>query len=265
MIPYPNFDPVIVSIGPLSLQWYGMMYVFGAVAGWLLGRYRAAKEWTKLNTTQMDDLITWAIIGVVLGGRLGYCLFYNFEFYYHRPYKILAVWEGGMSFHGGLIGVLVACWLFGRFNKLSFAEVGDFISPLVPPGLFFGRLGNFINGELWGRPTDLPIGMVFPAADKLPRHPSQLYEAGLEGLLLFIIVWWYSSKPRPTGTVGALFLLGYGVFRFLVEFAREPDWHLGFVALDWMSMGQILCLPMIIFGAGYMAWAFGRRGSGNPS
>ncbi|MGE4191762.1 MAG: prolipoprotein diacylglyceryl transferase [Pseudodesulfovibrio sp.] len=256
MLQFPQFDPIMISIGPLHLRWYGMMYVFGILSGWLLGRYRATKPWNKMTPPLMDDFITWAILGVVLGGRLGYVLFYNPSYFLSEPLKIFAVWEGGMSFHGGCLGVLLACWLFGRAHDMSFTEVGDFVSPLVPPGLFFGRLGNFINGELWGRYTDLPWAMRFPDAGGLPRHPSQLYEAALEGAVLFAVVWWYSAKPRPKGCVGALFLLGYGTFRFIVEFAREPDRQLGFVALDWMSMGQVLCLPMILFGAGWMLWAY---------
>ena len=256
MLQYPQFDPVMLSIGPLELRWYGMMYVLGILSGWLLGRYRASKPWNKMTPERMDDFITWAILGVVLGGRLGYVLFYNPAFYLANPLKVFAVWEGGMSFHGGMLGVLVSIWMFGRTHGMTFPELGDFVSPLVPPGLFFGRIGNFINAELWGRYTDLPWAMPFPGAGGLPRHPSQLYEAALEGALLFIIVWWYSAKPRPRGCVGALFLLGYGCFRFLVEFAREPDSHLGFVALNWMSMGQVLCLPMIIFGAGWIIWSY---------
>jgi len=253
MLNYPQFDPVMISIGPLDFRWYGMMYVLGILSGWLLGRYRASKPWNKWTVGKLDDFVTWAIIGVVVGGRLGYVFFYNADFYLSNPLKIFAVWEGGMSFHGGLLGVLCASWLFGRINGLTFMEVGDFIAPLVPPGLFFGRIGNFINAELWGRYTDLPWAMPFPGADGLPRHPSQLYEAALEGVALFAILWWYSSKPRPTGCVGALFLLGYGSFRFLVEFAREPDSHLGFIALNWLSMGQLLCLPMMALGA-FMLW-----------
>ncbi|NDV18534.1 prolipoprotein diacylglyceryl transferase [Pseudodesulfovibrio sp. JC047] len=256
MLEYPQFDPVMLSIGPLELRWYGMMYVFGILSGWLLGRYRASKSWNRMTPKLMDDFITWAILGVVLGGRLGYVFFYNAAFYFSHPLKIFAVWEGGMSFHGGMLGVLVAIFLFARANAMTFVEVGDFVSPLVPPGLFFGRIGNFINAELWGRYTDLPWAMPFPGAGGLPRHPSQLYEAALEGLVLFIVVWWYSAKPRPRGCVGALFLLGYGCFRFLVEFAREPDRHLGFVALNWMSMGQILCLPMILFGLGWLFYSY---------
>nr|WP_287412513.1 prolipoprotein diacylglyceryl transferase [Pseudodesulfovibrio sp.] len=256
MLEYPQFDSVMVSIGPLELRWYGMMYIFGIVSGWLLGRYRATKPWNKMTPKLMDDFITWAILGVVLGGRIGYVLFYNASFYFSNPLKIFAVWEGGMSFHGGMLGVLVAIWLFGRANNMTFMELGDFVSPLVPPGLFFGRIGNFINAELWGRYTDLPWAMPFPGAGGLPRHPSQLYEAALEGLVLFAVVWWYSSKPRPKGCVGALFLLGYGCFRFLVEFAREPDRHLGFIALNWLSMGQLLCMPMILFGIGWIWWSY---------
>ncbi|MBG0791270.1 MAG: prolipoprotein diacylglyceryl transferase [Desulfovibrionaceae bacterium] len=259
MLEYPQFDPVMFQIGPLALRWYGMMYVFGIVSGWLLGRYRAAKPWNRLTPAMVDDFVTWAILGVVLGGRIGYVLFYNLGHYLEHPLGIFAIWEGGMSFHGGLIGVLLVIWLFGRAHSLSFPEMGDFVSPLIPPGLFFGRIGNFINGELWGRYTDHPFGMIFPGAGTQPRHPSQLYEAALEGVVLFILVWWYSSKPRPTGCVGALFLLGYGVFRFMVEFARQPDAQLGFVALHWMTMGQILCIPMILFGAGWLLIAYRKK------
>ena len=258
MLLFPSFDPVMISIGPLHFRWYGMMYVFGVVSGWLLGRYRASKPWNKMTPKSMDDFISFAVVGVVLGGRLGYVLFYNAAYYLAHPLEIFAVWQGGMSFHGGLIGVILACWIFGRVHGMSLQEVTDFVAPLVPPGLFFGRIGNFINAELWGRRTHLPWGMIFPGSDGLPRHPSQLYEAGLEGVALFTLLWWYSSKKRPTGCVSGLFLIGYGSFRFLVEFAREPDAHLGFVALHWMSMGQILCLPMLALGA-YLMWQGNRR------
>ncbi|MBI9081767.1 MAG: prolipoprotein diacylglyceryl transferase [Pseudodesulfovibrio sp.] len=259
MLNYPQFHPVMISIGPLDLRWYGMMYVLGILSAWLLGRYRASNPWNNWTVGKLDDFITWAIVGVVIGGRFGYVFFYNADFYLANPLKIFAVWEGGMSFHGGLLGVIVASWLFGRLNGLIFMEVGDFIAPLVPPGLFFGRIGNFINAELWGRYTDLPWAMPFPGAGGLPRHPSQLYEAALEGLVLFAVLWWYSSKPRPSGCVGGLFLLGYGTFRFLVEFAREPDAHLGFIALNWLSMGQLLCLPMMALGA-FLLWRGHVRG-----
>ncbi|WP_243545281.1 prolipoprotein diacylglyceryl transferase [Pseudodesulfovibrio tunisiensis] len=252
MLIYPQFDPVIFEVGPLQVRWYGMMYVFGVLAGWLLGRWRASRPGSGWTKAEVDDFVTWSIIGIVAGGRLGYVFFYNAAFYLSHPLKIFAVWEGGMSFHGGLLGVIAAIWLFARSTNKPLLAVGDFVAPLVPPGLFFGRLGNFINAELWGRATDLPVGMIFPGGGPVYRHPSQLYEAALEGVALFCILWWYSSRPRPRGAVGGLFLTGYGVFRFIVEFAREPDAHLGFVALHWMSMGQILCLPMIALGLFFM-------------
>ena len=248
MLRYPRFDPAMFEIGPVQVRWYGMMYVFGVVSGWLLGRYRAKKPWNNFTPEGVDDLITWLIVGVVAGGRLGYVLFYNLEAYIEEPLRIFAVWEGGMSFHGGLIGVLIMAWLYGRRRGMGLVEVGDFIAPLVPPGLFFGRIGNFINAELWGRPTNVWWSMVFPGAGGYSRHPSQLYEAGLEGLALFILVWWYSSKPRPRGAVGGVFLLGYGSFRFFLEFFREPDPQLGYLLLNWVTMGQILCLPMLGLG-----------------
>lgn len=253
MLLFPKFDPVMISIGPLHFRWYGMMYVFGVVSGWLLGRYRARKPWNRMTPKSMDDFVSWAVVGVVLGGRLGYVLFYNAAYYFEHPMEIFAVWHGGMSFHGGLIGVILTCWVFARYHKMSLLEITDFVAPLVPPGLFFGRIGNFINAELWGRRTHLSWGMIFPGSDGLPRHPSQLYEAGLEGIALFALLWWYSSKERPEGNVSGLFLIGYGVFRFLIEFAREPDAQLGFVALHWMSMGQVLCLPMLALGA-FLMW-----------
>ena len=258
MLIYPQFDPVMFSIGPLHFRWYGMMYVLGVVSGWLLGRWRAARPWNAFTPKLMDDFISWAVVGVVLGGRIGYVLFYNLSYYAENPLEIFAVWQGGMSFHGGMIGVILAGWFFARHNGLTMFQVTDFVAPLVPPGLFFGRIGNFINSELWGRRTQVDWAMVFPGSDGLPRHPSQLYEAGLEGVALFLILWFYSRKPRPEGSVSGLFLIGYGAFRFLVEFAREPDAQLGFVALHWMSMGQVLCLPMIALGV-YLMWRGARR------
>lgn len=258
MLQYPQFDPIIFSLGPFQARWYGMMYVIGVLAAWLLARWRAKQQWRGWKPEEVDDLITWLIFGVVLGGRLGYVLFYDPAYFLSNPLKIFAIWQGGMSFHGGTLGVIFVMWLLGRAKGKSLFDIGDFVVPLLPPGLMAGRIGNFINAELWGRVTDGPWGMVFPGAGSLPRHPSQLYEAALEGVLLFAILWWYSSKKRPAGSVGGLFLLGYGVFRFLVEFARQPDAHLGFVALHWMTMGQILCIPMIIVGA----WLFFRKGVG---
>lgn len=248
MLQYPHFDPVIFEVGPLAVRWYGMMYVIGVALGWLLGRFRASKPGSGWTGEQMDDFVTYLIVGIVLGGRLGYVLFYNPGYYLSHLSEVFAVWHGGMSFHGGVIGVVAACWIFSRRTGKSLLDVGDFVAPLVPPGLFFGRLGNFINGELWGRTTDGWWGMVFPGAGSVPRHPSQLYEASLEGLALFIVLWWYSSRPRKRGQVGGMFLIGYGVARFIVEFARQPDAQLGFVLMNWMSMGQLLCLPMLALG-----------------
>ncbi len=248
MIAYPNLDPIAFQIGPLAARWYGIMYAVGFSLAWLLGRRRAARPGSGWKPEQVDDLITWLVLGVILGGRIGYVLFYDLSHYLENPADMAAIWRGGMSFHGGVAGVVAVCWLYGRRIGKNLLQVGDFIAPLVPPGLFFGRLGNFINGELWGRVADVPWAMVFPTGGPLPRHPSQLYEAALEGLLLFAILWLYSASPRRPGAVGGLFLLGYGGFRFLVEFFRQPDAQLGFVALGWMSMGQVLCLPMMALG-----------------
>ena len=249
MIIHPDFDPIALSIGPLSIHWYGLMYLLGFAAGGLLGCYRAAKAASGWDADEMMDLVFYIAVGVIVGGRLGYVLFYNPLFYLNSLPDVFAIWDGGMSFHGGLLGVLAAVWLYARKTRRNFLAVGDFLAPLVIPGLGVGRLGNFINQELWGRAADVPWAMVFPRApDAMPRHPSQLYEFALEGLLLFAIVWAYSSRPRALGRVSGLFLLGYGAFRFLVEFFREPDAHLGPVALDWLTMGQALSAPMIILG-----------------
>ena len=248
MIIHPDFDPVAVSIGPLSIHWYGLMYLAGFAAGGLLGSYRATQAGSGWQPDEMLDLVFYLAIGVIVGGRLGYVLFYNPLFYLGNPSDIFALWDGGMSFHGGLLGVLAAAWLYARKTRRGFLRVGDFLAPLCIPGLGFGRLGNFINQELWGRATDVPWAMLFPVVPDAPRHPSQLYEFALEGVLLFVIVWVYSSRPRAPGRVSGLFLLGYGVFRFIVEFFREPDAHLGQVALEWMSMGQLLSVPMVLLG-----------------
>jgi phosphatidylglycerol:prolipoprotein diacylglycerol transferase len=248
MLTYPSFDPVALQIGPLSARWYGLMYAVGFLSGWWLGRRLAARPGSGWKPQQVDDLISWLVLGVVLGGRLGYVIFYDPSYYLANPIEIFSIWRGGMSFHGGVAGVVLVAWLYGRSIGKGLLDVGDMIAPLVPPGLFAGRIGNFINGELWGRTTDVPWGMVFPTGGPLPRHPSQLYEAGLEGLLLFAIVWLYARSPRKRGAVGGVFLLGYGCFRFFVEFFRQPDAQLGFVALDFFSMGQLLCLPMIVLG-----------------
>ncbi len=250
MLIYPDIDPVAVHLGPLKVHWYGLMYLIGFAAAWWLGR-RRLRLFPYLNAQDLSDLVFYAALGVILGGRLGYILFYDFSAYLAEPLNILKIWQGGMSFHGGLLGVITAMALFARRRGRRFFEIADFTAPLIPLGLGAGRLGNFINGELWGRVTDVPWAMVFPdpRAGGLPRHPSQLYEMLLEGVLLFIILWLYARKPRPTMAVSALFLLGYGTFRFLAEFARTPDEQLGFIAGGWLTMGQLLCLPMLAAGA----------------
>ncbi len=248
MLTYPDIDPAIVRIGDFAIHWYGMMYLIGFLGGWWLGRRRAARPGSGWQPEEVGDLLFHVALGVVLGGRIGYILFYHLDLFLADPLVLVRIWQGGMSFHGGLIGVLVAMWLYGRRTGRGFFQVADFVAPLVPLGLGAGRIGNFINGELWGRPTDLPWGMVFPFVDARPRHPSMLYEALLEGLVLFLILWLYSSRPRPTMAVSGLFLFCYGVFRFAVEFVREPDAHLGFIAFGWMTMGHLLSLPMILFG-----------------
>jgi phosphatidylglycerol---prolipoprotein diacylglyceryl transferase len=257
MLVHPDFDPVAFSLGPLQVRWYGLMYLFGFLAGWALGRYRARQPNSTWQPQQVDDLLFYIALGVILGGRIGYVLFYSFDALLGDPLLLIRIWEGGMSFHGGLLGVLAAMVLYARKLGRGFFEITDFIAPLIPPGLFFGRIGNFINGELWGRVSDVPWAMVFhtPGAGELPRHPSQLYQAALEGLALFLILWLYSARPRPTMAVSGLFLIGYGMFRVLVEFMREPDAHLGYLAFGWLTMGQLLSLPMLLFGGWLMATA----------
>ena len=249
MIQFPQIDPVAISLGPLKIHWYALTYIAGFAAAWYLGCRRAGKSGSGWTRVQVTDLVTNSAIGVILGGRIGYMLFYNFGNLLDNPTSIIRIWEGGMSFHGGMIGVAVAVWLFARSTGKSLYSVGDFAAPLAPLGLAFGRLGNFINGELWGRATDVSWAMIFPADPlKLARHPSQLYQFALEGMTLFAILWLYSSKPRPTFAVTGAFCLGYGVFRTAVEFFREPDAHLGFVALDWVTRGQELSIPLVIAG-----------------
>ncbi len=255
MLVFPQLNPVAVSIGPLAVHWYGLMYVCAFAAFILLGRRRIRTQpETRWSKQELDDLLFWGVLGVVLGGRLGQVLFYEPAYYFSNPTQILAVWKGGMSFHGGLIGVLLALAWHGRRTGRSFLEVGDFVGPLVPLGLMFGRIGNFINGELWGRAADpsLPWAMVFPHVDNLPRHPSQLYQASMEGLLFFLLLWWYSSRSRPVGAVSGAFLIGYGVFRSLGEFFRSPDDGI-FGQSDIISMGQWLSLPMVLIGI-WLIW-----------
>jgi phosphatidylglycerol:prolipoprotein diacylglycerol transferase len=258
MLVHPQFDPVAISLGPLAIRWYGLMYLAAFAAGLLLGKHRAKTRpdagWT---VQQMDDVLFYTVLGVILGGRLGYVLFYKPGYYGSHPLEIFFVWQGGMSFHGGFLGVLVAMVLFARKTGKPWLGLMDFIAPLVPTGLAAGRLGNFINGELVGRPTDVPWAMIFPQVDKLPRHPSQLYEFALEGLALFVLLWWFSARPRPRGAVSAMFLIGYGAFRFVAEFGREPDDFLGLLALDF-SMGQWLSMPMVLAGIAMLAWSYRR-------
>lgn len=247
MLQYPQIDPVAIRVGPLAVHWYGLMYLVGFVAAWGLAIYRARRSevW---DSNSVSDLIFYSAIGVVIGGRLGYMLFYGWDQLLADPLNLFRVWQGGMSFHGGLIGVLLAFFVFARKYSMRFFDVADFIAPMVPIGLGAGRIGNFINGELWGRVTTMPWGMVYPQAGSLPRHPSELYEFLLEGVVLFFVLWWFSSKPRPRMAVSGLFLLLYAVFRIFVEFFRQPDPQLGFIAFGWLTMGQLLSLPMLIFG-----------------
>jgi len=254
MLVHPQIDPVAFSLGPLAVRWYGLMYLAGFGAGWALGLSRIKKGLAPVTRVQFDDLLFLAVLGVILGGRLGYVLFYKPAYYASHPLEIFAVWQGGMSFHGGLLGVMLAMVFAARRHRIDWLRLMDFVAPLVPLGIAAGRLGNFINGELWGRPTDLPWGMVFRGAGELPRHPSQLYQFALEGLTLFALLWWFSAKPRPRGQVSALFLLGYGALRFIAEFGREPDAFLGYLALG-MTMGQWLCVPMIVGGIWLFAWS----------
>ena len=268
---YPEFDPIIVQLGPAALRWYGLMYLIGFVAAWWLARHRASLG-DVIKPEQVDDLIFYGALGVILGGRLGYIFFYNFDQWLADPFVLLRVWEGGMAFHGGLLGVIVAMALMAKRLKLRFFQVADFVAPLVPLGLLAGRVGNFINGELWGGVTDAAWGMQVRCAEHLnlcmnklglpadaelspPLHPSQLYEAALEGLVLFLLLWWFSSKPRAVGAVSGLFLIGYGSMRFIVEFVRMPDAHIGYLWGDWFTMGQLLSTPMILAGIAFVIWA----------
>ncbi len=250
MLIHPEIDPIALQIGPLAIRWYGLTYLVAFVLFMLLGQYRARKQVLQgWKPGDVDELLLYGILGVVLGGRIGYCLFYKPGYYLSNPLEIFAVWQGGMSFHGGLLGVIFAMWLYARRTERKFLRVMDFVSPLVPLGLASGRIGNFINAELPGRAADpsLPWAMIFPTVDRIPRHPSQLYQFALEGVLLFIILWIYSSKPRALGRVSGAFLVGYGVLRSTAEFFREPDAFLGFLSFG-MTMGQWLCVPMILIG-----------------
>jgi phosphatidylglycerol:prolipoprotein diacylglycerol transferase len=298
MLIHPNFDPIALHLGPLAVRWYGLMYLVAFIQCIVIGRLRlrlphvANQGWTAKD---IDDMLFYGVLGTILGGRIGYVLFYKASYYFANPLDIFKVWEGGMSFHGGMLGVILAMTLFAHQRKRTWMEVTDFVAPMVPLGLAAGRLGNFINGELWGRVTDpkAPWAMLFPGASAddaiwltkhpvlaakwhlreiyeqyhmLPRHPSELYEIALEGFALFLVMWFFSRRPRPMGAVSAVFLIGYGLARFTVEFAREPDDYLGLLAMN-LSMGQWLSLPMIIVGIGMFVWAYRRqkRLAGQPA
>jgi len=287
MLQYPDIDKIALNLGPIKIYWYGIMYLIGFAVAWILAKIRIKKllgiknSWiakshkkhetrnddfdiiikepslqafsTKQSTTQkpndlISDFIFYAAIGGVLGGRIGYVLLYEFSDFLHSPVIIFKTWLGGMSFHGGIIGLLIGLFFFAKKINAPYLTMMDFTAPLVPLGIALGRIGNFINSELFGRTTNISWGIIFPNGGPLPRHPSQIYESLTEGLLLFIILWLYSTKPRPQGSVSALFILLYGIMRFGCEFFREPDMHIGFVALNWLTMGQILSLPMIVIG-----------------
>jgi phosphatidylglycerol:prolipoprotein diacylglycerol transferase len=266
---FHNINPIAFSIGPLAVHWYGIMYLLGFLGAWYLGNRRRQQARLPVSYEQFSDLAFYAMLGVIVGGRIGYMLFYiSPSWIWTDPLALFRVWEGGMSFHGGLLGVLAAGWFWSRRNRIFFFDAIDFVAPLVPIGLGLGRLGNFIGGELWGRHTDLPWGVIFPRSledistsrDELyklylagqlnheARHPSQLYEFTLEGIVLFAVLWIYSRKPRPRYAVSGLFALLYGLFRFGVEFVREPDVQLGFIAFNWLTMGQLLSIPLIVIG-----------------
>lgn len=264
MLIHPQFDPIAISIGPLAIRWYGLMYLAAFLQFWWLGRRRIMTHpqlvQSGWSVPQLDDLLFYGVLGVILGGRLGQVVFYEPGYYLMHPLEVFAVWKGGMAFHGGFLGVLVAMALYARKTQRTWLEITDFIAPLVPLGLAAGRIGNFINGELWGRVADpsLPWAMVFPYVDSLPRHPSQLYQAGLEGVLLFAVLWIFSRAVRPRGAVSGVFLIGYGCFRFVAEFFRTPDDGI-FGLSEVISMGQWLSLPMIICGIAMLLWSMRHR------
>ncbi len=285
MIYLHQIDPIALSIGPVKLHWYGLMYLLGFLAAWWLGKRRIeAGRLPGVNANAFSDLLFYLMLGVVLGGRIGYILFYGFEGFLANPLSILKVWEGGMSFHGGLLGVMAAALWWSRRQRLHFFDTMDFVAPLVPLGLGFGRIGNFIGAELWGKYTHAGWGVIFPtdpalkgfsaaelqaqyaagALDQFARHPSQLYQAFLEGLVMFLALWWFSRRPRPRYAVSGMFALLYGVFRFLVEFVRVPDEQLSYLAFGWLTMGQLLSLPLVVLGL-YLLWRSHRSPTLQPA
>ena len=253
MFIFPEIDPVIFALGPLKIRWYGLMYVLAFLFAWWLAKRRSQRADTPVSPQQVDDLIFNGMLGVIIGGRVGYCLVYGWQDLISDPLYLFKITQGGMSFHGGLAGVMIAMWLFGRKLGKTMWQITDFVAPIVPLGLGFGRIGNFINGELWGKATDVPWGVLYRGQT---LHPSQLYEALLEGFALFVILWIYSSRPRPYLAVSGMFLLLYGIFRFFIEFYRVPDAHLEYLALGWVTMGQILSVPMIIIGGAMLLMAY---------
>ncbi|MEI6055643.1 MAG: prolipoprotein diacylglyceryl transferase [Lentisphaerota bacterium] len=260
MIILPEINPVAFKIGFLSIHWYGIMYLLGFLAAWFFGIKRSKRIKGLWKSENISDLIFYGMVGVLLGGRLGYVIFYNLSFYLNHPLDIFKVWDGGMAFHGAVIGVIIGFILFARKTGKNLFQVGDLILPTVPIGIGLGRIGNFINGELWGTPSSLPWSMIFPNdPSKLPRHPSELYEFIFEGVLLFTILWIYSAKERPRMAVSGMFLALYGIFRFIVEFVRLPDAQLGYLAFNWLTMGQILSLPMILCGVFFIYWGYARH------
>ncbi|MCL6270390.1 prolipoprotein diacylglyceryl transferase [Sansalvadorimonas sp. 2012CJ34-2] len=260
MIQYPDINPIALELGPLQVHWYGIMYLLAFAGAFFLGRIRCNRSRGLWSEEQLSDLIFYGAIGVILGGRMGYVLFYNFDYFLQNPLWLFRIDQGGMSFHGGMLGVFVALYLYGKKLGKSFFQMSDFIAPLVPFGLGAGRMGNFIGGELWGRATDISWAIVFPKDPlQIARHPSQLYQFAIEGIIIFAVLWWYSSKPRPRMAVSGLFLLLYGCGRIFVEFYRQPDPQLGYLAWNWLTMGQLLSLPMVILGIGFMVYGHQRH------
>jgi len=259
MLQYPDIDPILLSLGPVQIGWYGVMYLIAFLVGWWLAKVRAARPQSGWQPAEIGDVVFYIVLGVIIGGKLGSVLFYQRDSFFEAPLATLNPMNGGMSFHGGFIGVMVAFFLYARATKRTFWDVADFLAPCIPFGLGAGRIGNFINGELWGRTTDVPWGMVFPHVGPEARHPNQLYQFFCEGILLFAVMWWFSSKPRPRMAVSGLFAVAYGVYRFFIEFVREPDGHLGFIAFDWMTMGQLLSIPMVVIGAALLVLAYKRQ------
>jgi phosphatidylglycerol---prolipoprotein diacylglyceryl transferase len=259
MLKYPQIDPVALHLGPLQIHWYGIMYLFAFVACWGIVALRVRNSPRGFTVDQVSDILFYVAMGVIIGGRVGYMFFYAFDEFVANPLQIFEVWKGGMSFHGGLIGVIISLWIYARSNEKNLIDITDLVAPAVPLGLAAGRIGNFINGELWGKVTNVPWAMVFPNGGPYPRHPSQLYEFLLEGLLSFAILWIFSMKQRPRWAVSGLFLILYGSFRFFIEFFREPDPQIGYLAFGWLTEGQLLSFPMIVIGLAMFTYAYWRR------